>query len=62
MRLTIDFTPELLAKLKRAYHDAVAEGRTAFRFEGHILIVQYAAFLIQRIETKLGKRKRRTNR
>src|SRR5436190_7893957 len=42
---TIDFTPELLAKLKRAYHDAVAEGRTAFRFEGHILIVQYAAFL-----------------
>lgn len=44
------FTPELLAKLKKAYMTAVAAGEPEFTFEGHLLIVEYAEYLIVHLD------------
>lgn len=51
----ITFTPELLAKLKKEYMAAVAAGKPEFTFEGHLLIIQYAEYLIEHLDNTFNK-------
>ena len=49
---TINFTPALLAKLKEQHAEAVKLGSKAFTFEGRILLVSYAKYLIEHLDNK----------
>lgn len=50
---TINFTPDKFKQLKNEYNQAVQEGKTVFMFDGqHELLVDYAKYLIQYLETK----------
>ena len=50
----INWTPKKLKRFKRAYHKATTE---TFVFEGHEFLKDYAKYLIQYLETELGKQK-----
>lgn len=54
----MDFTFEKFAKLKRTYRKAVDENKTQFTFEGHELLVSYAKYLIEYLETRFGGHER----
>jgi len=50
---TITFTPEKLKQLKEEYKTAELAGKDSFMFNGeHELIVGYAKYLIQYLETQ----------
>lgn len=53
----VDFTPEKLAQLKKVYDQAVLAGKDRFDFEGHPLLVSYAKYVIQYLDTKFKKEK-----
>jgi hypothetical protein len=50
---TINFTKESFERFKRDYAYAKAEGFEAFTFEGHEILVAYAKYMIQYIETQI---------
>lgn len=50
----ITFTPELLERLKKAYQAAVVAGQAEFNFAGHLLIIEYAEYLIQHLDDKFN--------
>ena len=54
-RPIINYTPELLAKLKRQYRHAVEVGQDQFVFEGHDILVAYAKYLIEYLDGRFGK-------
>ena len=51
MAETIKFTPDKVTKLKAEYKKAVDDGVTSFIFEGHELLVSYAKYLIEYLDT-----------
>ena len=56
-RLFIQFTPELLAELKKAYAKAVSDGKDAFMFHRQPMMVVYAKYLIEYLDNRaLGDR------
>lgn len=52
--ITIAFTPALARKLETHYRTAVAEGRDEFEFEGHVLVVNYAKYLLEFLQYQFG--------
>jgi hypothetical protein len=48
----IYFTREKLTELKKAYHKARIKGQTEFKFEGQDVLVAYAKYLIEHLDTK----------
>jgi hypothetical protein len=44
-------------RLKKAYKKAVTDGKTQFVFEGNMLLTDYAKYLLQFMEMKLGIKK-----
>lgn len=50
---SITFTPEKLAQLKKEYEEAVNNKQETFLFDGkHELLVDYAKYLIQYLESR----------
>jgi hypothetical protein len=49
---TIEWTPAKLQRFKRRYNKAVEENVETFMFEGHELLVRYAKYLIEYLETQ----------
>lgn len=50
---TIDFTPAKYQKLKAAYAKAQVEHKDRFYFEGNVLLVSYAKYLLEYLESVL---------
>jgi hypothetical protein len=50
--MKIYFTRAKLAQLKKAYHKAKAQGRTEFKFEGKTVLVAYAKYLIEYLDSQ----------
>ncbi len=53
----IIFDIRQLTQLKKAYNKAVVAGAEEFIFEGNVVVVAYAKYLIEYLETKLNKNK-----
>jgi len=53
MDKTITINPTTYKKLKKAYSKAVAEKKTQFTYEGNELLVAYAKYLLQYMESVL---------
>jgi hypothetical protein len=51
----INWTPDKLAALKRAQAHAIETKQDQFKFEGHDMLVSYAKYLIEYLETQFGK-------
>jgi hypothetical protein len=47
---TVDFTPAKLKKLKAEYAKAKVELKDRFYFEGNVLLISYAKYLIEYLE------------
>lgn len=47
------FTPEKLGSLRAACTAAERDGKTEFTWEGHVLLVTYARYLIEFLASKL---------
>lgn len=47
------FDAAALQALKKAYNRAVQEGQEQFMFSGQVLLVGYAKYLIEYLETKI---------
>lgn len=43
--------------LRRAYEQAVADGRTQFTWDGHELLTSYAYYLLEYVSSTLGIQK-----
>lgn len=56
MSTTIEFTPAKLRSLKAAYKKALANGVEHFTFEDKPLLVSYAKYLIEYLDTQLKRR------
>lgn len=59
-RKTINWTPEMLARMKQAYEKEKAAGRggkETFTFDGNEFVMDYAKYLIEFLEGKFGGRK-----
>lgn len=54
---SISITHQSYVKLKKAYNKAVVQKKATFTFEGSELVVDYAKYLLQFMEIKLGIRK-----
>lgn len=52
----VQFTPESLKALKRAYNKAVKDGQDRFTFNGQPLLVSYAKYLIEFLEAAFKER------
>jgi hypothetical protein len=48
----VTFTPEKAAKLRRAYDRALRKGEDQFVFEGNVLLVSYAYYLLEYLEER----------
>lgn len=55
MKNTINFTRPKLDRLRAAHKRAKEAGLEQFEFEGTTLLVSYAGYLIEFLETKLPK-------
>ena len=55
MTREIEFTPEKLAKLKKAYEQARKDKKVVFTFEGYEYAIEYAKWLINYLEQKFGQ-------
>ncbi len=51
---TLNFTRLKLAQLKAQYDKARMEGHEQFEFEGHEILVAYAKYLIEYLESEFG--------
>lgn len=47
----ISFTPQNLKLFKREYQRAIASGETSFTFKGREVLVAYAKYMIEYLET-----------
>jgi hypothetical protein len=47
----VEFTEESFKRFKKAYEDASSEGKEQFTFEGNDVLVSYAKYLIQYVES-----------
>lgn len=56
---TINFTPGKLTKLRKEYLEAVQKGDEQFTFEGNVLLVCYAKYLIEYLEMQFNPPKKR---
>lgn len=56
---TVTFTPEILARFKRVYRDAVDAHSDTFMFEGKEYVVTYAKYLIEYLDGQLLDKARR---
>ncbi len=54
MKKNILFTPRKLANLKTAYKSAIESGADQFTFDGYPLLVTYAKYLIEYLDTQLA--------
>jgi len=52
---TIKWNRQKLNRLKEAIRDARIEGQEVFTFEGHTLVLTYAHYLAQHLDSQLGK-------
>ena len=50
---TIVFTYEKYRALKQQYEQALKDGKEEFTFEGHLLLVAYAKYLLEYLELQL---------
>lgn len=50
---SISFDRQTLDQLKEAYDRAVKAGHETFVFKGNVMLVSYAKYLIEYLETKL---------
>jgi hypothetical protein len=41
-------------QLRKAYNAALAAGKEVFQFEGHDLLVSYAKYLLEYLDSRLG--------
>ena len=55
MHNTVTFTREKRDALRRAYDAATHANVEQFMFEGHVLLVAYAKYLLEYLDRKLGK-------
>lgn len=49
----MEITPSKLAKLKRAYFDAIKDSQDDFVFDGHLLATGYAKYLIEYLTNRI---------
>jgi hypothetical protein len=54
-REMLEMTREKTKALRMAYDQAINRGVEEFDFEGHILVVGYAGFLLEYLEGKYGE-------
>lgn len=52
----ISFDKNKYNKLLKSYHRAKDSGVETFEFEGHEIVVGYAKYLLEYLETRLGSR------
>ena len=52
--MTITFTKQKLEKLKEQYNHSVNNKLESFIFEGQEILTDYAKYMIQYLESKLG--------
>jgi hypothetical protein len=52
MNNTITFTPETFEKLKSSYQSALRNKEEVFTLEGHLILTEYAKYLIQYLTPK----------
>lgn len=53
--MNIEFTIVKKLALRKAYNKAVEDKRDQFTFEGNEYLVSYAKYLLEFLDTKLGK-------
>jgi len=51
----ITMNKQELSRLKRYYRRAIRQGKTKFTFQGHVLLVAFAKYYIEYIETVVLK-------
>lgn len=49
---SVEFTKEDYSRLKEQYNKAVEDNREQFVFDGHVLLVTYAKYLIEYLGSK----------
>jgi len=54
-QITIEWTPEKLANLRKVYDYNVKHGKESFVFEGNEYLVAYAKYLIEYLQTRFPK-------
>lgn len=47
----VEFTETSFERFKKAYEDASSEGKEQFTFEGNDVLVSYAKYVIQYVES-----------
>jgi hypothetical protein len=55
-RPTINFDKPKVERLRTAVAAAKSEGQTQFTFDGHDLIVSYATYMLEYLDTKFSDR------
>lgn len=53
---TVNFDKQKLAKLKSQYNKAIKDGKESFIFDSNELLVSYAKYLIEYLETIFNKK------
>lgn len=51
----VEFDRQKLSNLKRAYTNALKDKKEVFKFEGNDLLVSFAKYLIEYLDSKLAK-------
>ena len=55
MQMTaLTFTPEKVKALRKYYNLAVKDGREQFTFAGHVLLTEYAKYLLEYLDRGTG--------
>jgi hypothetical protein len=55
----MEFTYELYLQLKKEYGIAVKEQKQTFMFEGHLLLTDYAKYLIEYLDSQYKQDKKK---
>lgn len=53
-RSMVEFDRDKRERLRRHYEQAVKEQKESFTFDGHELLVSYAKYLLEYLDTRLG--------
>lgn len=61
MSYIIKWTPEMLARFKRAYAKALKDKTGAFDFEDHNFLPDYAKYLIEYLDSVFGEKNAKNN-
>lgn len=60
-RKMVEWTPKMLAQLKREYSEAAADKQETFMFNGNELVTGYAKYLIEYLDGEFKRRNKINN-